>query len=147
MCFSHLTLTCDGHDGGRAALQDLHHEQKCIGHAEHKHWKVYSYKHACQHMQSVQKEVSSAGSAGNTEKQGFQKMEIQFFLKKITGCLPVLAKHLALYRWLQKCQNSLTMHIFDRKKKEFPFFKSLLFGIASSAVYIHMETMSVLCAM
>ncbi len=34
-----------------------------------------------------------------------------------------MAKHQSLYRWLQKCQNSQTMHIFDGKNPEFPFFE------------------------
>ncbi len=37
-------------------------------------------------------------------------------------------KFVTLYRWLQKCQNLSTMHVFDRKKPNFHFLKFPIFG-------------------
>ncbi len=62
---------------------------------------------------------------GNTRKKGDSKNGNSVFSIENNSMLMSFGKK-SLYRWLQKCQNSWTMHVFDRKNWISFFFISLL---------------------
>ena len=65
-----------------------------------------------------------------TEQQGAtKKWNFRGFFVKNNGMSMSFGK--TLVTLLVKCQNSSTMYVFDEKKMNFHFLKSLLFGIAN----------------